>query len=49
MAENTPGDMSEAQFLTIAEVAARMRVSIMASGAGRQWWMTRRRSSITIR
>ena len=29
MAENTPGDMSEAQFLTIAEVAARMRVSKM--------------------
>ena len=29
MAENTPGDMSEAQFLTIAEVAAKMRVSKM--------------------
>ena len=29
MAENTPGGMSEAQFLTIAEVAARMRVSKM--------------------
>ena len=27
MAENTPGDMSEAHFLTIAEVAAKMRVS----------------------
>ena len=29
MAENTPGDMSEAHFLTIAEVAAKMRVSKM--------------------
>ena len=29
MAENTPGDMSEARFLTIAEVAAKMRVSKM--------------------
>ena len=29
MAANPPGDMSEAQFLTIAEVASRMRVSKM--------------------
>ena len=29
MAENTHGDMSEAHFLTIAEVAAKMRVSKM--------------------
>jgi len=29
MAANTPGDMSEAHFLTIAEVAAKMRVSKM--------------------
>jgi len=29
MAENTAGDMSEARFLTIAEVAAKMRVSKM--------------------
>jgi excisionase family DNA binding protein len=29
MAENTPGDMSEARFLTIAEVASKMRVSKM--------------------
>jgi len=29
MAENTPGDMSEARFLTIAEVAGKMRVSKM--------------------
>ena len=29
MAENTPGEMSEARFLTIAEVAAKMRVSKM--------------------
>lgn len=29
MAANPPGDMSEATFLTIAEVAARMRVSKM--------------------
>ena len=29
MAENPPGDMSEAHFLTIAEVAAKMRVSKM--------------------
>ena len=29
MAENIPGDMSEAHFLTIAEVASKMRVSKM--------------------
>ncbi|MCY7401588.1 MAG: helix-turn-helix domain-containing protein [Nocardioides sp.] len=29
MAAHTPGDMSEAHFLTIAEVAAKMRVSKM--------------------
>ena len=29
MAANTPGDMSEAHFLTIAEVASKMRVSKM--------------------
>ena len=29
MAAHTPGDMSDAQFLTIAEVAAKMRVSKM--------------------
>ena len=29
MAANPPGDMSEVTFLTIAEVAARMRVSKM--------------------
>ena len=29
MATHTPGDMSEAHFLTIAEVAARIRVSKM--------------------
>ena len=29
MAAHTPGDMSEAHFLTIAEVAATMRVSKM--------------------
>lgn len=29
MAANTPGDMSEMVFLTIAEVAAKMRVSKM--------------------
>ena len=29
MAANTPGDMSDVVFLTIAEVAARMRVSKM--------------------
>ena len=29
MAANPPGDMSEVQFLTIAEVAAKMRVSKM--------------------
>jgi excisionase family DNA binding protein len=29
MVENTPADMSEARFLTIAEVAAKMRVSKM--------------------
>jgi excisionase family DNA binding protein len=29
MAANPPGDMSEVKFLTIAEVAARMRVSKM--------------------
>ena len=29
MAANPPGDMSDVRFLTIAEVAARMRVSKM--------------------
>ena len=29
MAANPPGDMSEVKFLTIAEVAAKMRVSKM--------------------
>ncbi|PVG82493.1 excisionase [Nocardioides gansuensis] len=29
MAAKTPGDMSESRFLTIAEVAAQMRVSKM--------------------
>ena len=29
MAANIPGDISDSQFLTIAEVAARMRVSKM--------------------
>ena len=29
MAANPPGDMSEVRFLTIAEVAAKMRVSKM--------------------
>jgi len=29
MAAHTPGDMSDAHFLTIAEVAAKMRVSKM--------------------
>ncbi len=29
MADYTPGDMSEAHFLTIAEVASKMRVSKM--------------------
>jgi len=29
MAAHTPGDLSDAHFLTIAEVAARMRVSKM--------------------
>lgn len=29
MAAHTPGDLSEAHFLTIAEVAAKMRVSKM--------------------
>ena len=29
MAANTPGDVSDSQFLTIAEVAAKMRVSKM--------------------
>ena len=29
MASNNPGDISDSQFLTIAEVAAKMRVSKM--------------------
>ena len=29
MAAHTPGDLSEAHFLTVAEVAAKMRVSKM--------------------